>query len=162
MPFVCFCGCEPRKIVAPETKMDFRKADPTYVNFVPKTCVEAIDLFRRHRDMGLKSALYPECFVHCARQLPDKELDMFHRYIVQPTGDIAKGGEKPTAVDAQLEKERLHLLTEACRRDLAACKIEEMPTEAMSDVDTDPEPMSQDDEKNPESMSTEDYVRIIT
>ena len=45
--------------------MDFRRADPTYVNFVPRTCVDAIDLFQRHRALGLMSNMYPECFVHC-------------------------------------------------------------------------------------------------
>ena len=139
--------------------MDFRKADPSYVNFVPKTCVEAIDLFRRHRTLGLTTALYPECFVHCAKQLPDKELDMFHRYIICPEGDIEKGGEKPTEIDAQLEKERLQLLSEACRRDLAP--LAEM---SIDDASTT-EPMSQEDEKSPDasmSMTAEEYVQIST
>ena len=35
-----------KKIATKEkVKMDFRRADPKYVNFVPKTCVDAIDLF---------------------------------------------------------------------------------------------------------------------
>ena len=69
--------------------MDFRKADPTYVNFKPRTCMEAIDLFDRHRRLGLTADLYPECFVHCARALPDAEVDLFHRFIVNPDGDVA-------------------------------------------------------------------------
>ena len=97
--------------------MDFRRADPRYVNFIPTTCVDAIDLFDRHRKLGLTPDLYPECFVHCARALKGKELDYFHRYIVCPTGDIAKGGEGPTEVDKQLEKERQQLLREAAARD---------------------------------------------
>ena len=63
--------------------MDFRKADPSYVNFVPKTCVEAIDLFRRHRTLGMATEL-------CAKQLPDKELDMFHRSSAR-TGTSKRG-----------------------------------------------------------------------
>ena len=97
--------------------MDFRRADPRYVNFIPTTCVDAIDLFDRHRKLGLTPDLYPECFVHCARALKGKELDYFHRYIVCPSGDIAKGGEGPTEVDKQLEKERQQLLREAAARD---------------------------------------------
>ena len=97
--------------------MDFRRADPRYVNFIPTTCVDAIDLFDRHRKLGLTPDLYPECFVHCARALKGEELDNFHRYIVCPTGDIAKGGEGPTEVDKQLEKERQQLLREAAARD---------------------------------------------
>ncbi len=97
--------------------MDFRRADPRYVNFIPTTCVDAIDLFDRHRKLGLTPDLYPECFVHCARALKGEELDYFHRYIICPTGDIEKGGEGPTEVDRQLEKERQLLLCEAAARD---------------------------------------------
>ena len=97
--------------------MDFRRADPNYVNFVPRTCADAIDLFNRHRNLGLTADLYPECFVHCARALEGVELDKFHRFIVQPSGDITRGGEAPTIVDAELEKERQLLLKEAEIRD---------------------------------------------
>ena len=146
--------------------MDFRRADPTYVNFVPLTCADAIDLFNRHRNLGLTANLYPECFVHCAKSLPDDELDKFHRFIVQPTGDIAKGGEKPTTIDVQLEKERLQLLAEAAGRDLqtkrtsealrcvAALTIEEEKSdESMGAMS------QQDDEKVPDSIPDE-YVTL--
>ena len=134
--------------------MDFRRADPTYVNFVPLTCADAIDLFNRHRNLGLTADLYPECFVHCAKSLPDDELDKFHRFIVQPTGDIAKGGEKPTTIDVQLEKERLQLLAEAAGRDLAALTIEEEKSdESMGAMS------QQDDEKVPDSTPDE-YVTL--
>ena len=122
--------------------MDFRKADPTYVNFVPTTCAEAIDLFCRHKNLGLPTNLYPECFIHCARKLPGEELDNFHRYIVAPRGDVGHGGEKETIIDVELEKERVLLLKEAEERDMP--KI----------VEEDPEPslaLDQEDEKSPES-----------
>jgi len=150
MPFVCgfVCGSKPRKKRPPKRKaaMDFRRADPHYVNFVPKTVEDAIDLFNRHRNLGLTADLYPECFVHCARALPPKELDKFHRFIVQPGGDISKGGEKPSLIDAELEKERQLLLQEAEIRDgIQNLTIqEESPTE----------PMSEDDEKSAE------YIKI--
>ena len=96
MPFLCVCGsfAVKKKVRVRQKKMltDFRRADRRFVNFVPKTCVDAIDLFTRHRDMGLSPGNYPECFVHCARALPDEELDKFHRFIVNPNGDIQKGG----------------------------------------------------------------------
>jgi hypothetical protein len=140
--------------------MDFRRADPTYVNWVPKTCMDAIDLFNRHRDLGLTADLYPECFVHCARALPGPELDKFHRFIVTPSGDIGSGGEKPTVVDQQLENERQALLKEAEIRDsLANITIEEehfeSPTEPMSEDEKSPEPMSEE-EKSAE------YIKIIS
>ena len=106
--------------------MDFRRAGPNFVNFVPRTCFDAVDLFNRHRKLGLTADMYPECFVHCAKELPDEELDKFHRFIINPNQDITKGGEKPTLVDAQLEEERRQLLREAQARDkLALLTIDE-------------------------------------
>ena len=142
--------------------MDFRRADPTYVNWVPKTCMDAIDLFNRHRDLGLTADLYPECFVHCARALPPAELDMFHRFIVTPSGDISSGGETPTLVDHQLEKERQVLLKEAEIRDsLAHLTIDEEDHFSEAFVESSTEPMSCDDEKwcGPEEKSAE-YIKI--
>jgi len=146
--------------------MDFRRADPQYVNFVPKTVEDAIDLFNRHRNLGLTADLYPECFVHCARALPPEELDKFHRFIVQPGGDISKGGEKPTLVDVELEKERQLLLKEAEIRDgLQNLTIQE---ECPTDDEKCPTeiPMSEDDEKCPtEPMSEDDgaeYIKITS
>ena len=109
--------------------MDFRKADPRYVNFVPETCTDAIDLFNRHRALGLQPQLFPECFVHCARKLGGTELDNFHRWIVSPQGDITKGGEKPTNVDVELEREREQLLKEAESRDMPRIEEEEEKTQ---------------------------------
>jgi len=129
--------------------MDFRRADPTYVNFVPRTCVDAIDLFNRHRNLGLTADLYPECFVHCARALPDEELDKFHRFIVTPSGDIVKGGENPTLVDAELEKERLQLLKEAEVRDkLQVLSIKEEEPECIPMSDVECPTTSQEEEKS--------------
>ena len=125
------------------SKVDFRRADPTFVNFVPKTAAEAVDLFNRHRSKGLATALYPECFIHCARKLPDGELDKFHRFIVNPAGDIEEGGEKPTQIDAELERERAQLLEESQIRDIKACTIAEESEELTPDC-------SQEDEKTAE------------
>ena len=131
MPFVCgfVCGTTHKKKKRKLVKNNmFRRADPNFVNFVPKTCEEAIDLFTRHRRLGLTADLYPECFVHCARKLPDAELDKFHRFIVTPVDDFDKGGEKPTLVDKQLEEERQQLLKEAEARDKGNETITEEPS----------------------------------
>ena len=144
MPFVCACSCgTPKKKMHGKVKMDFRRADPQYVNFVPRTCMDAIDLFNRHRNLGLTADLYPECFVHCARALPEAELDKFHRFIICPDGDITKGGEQPSLVDVEIERERQLLLKEAKVRDLAALSIAE-EKEC---------PMSDSEEKSPMSIS---------
>jgi len=137
MPFVCAFVCgkkhKKKKPNQRKKKMDFRRADPNFVNFVPRTCFDAVDLFNRHRKLGLTADLYPECFVHCAKSLPNDELDKFHRFIVNPNQDITKGGEKPTLVDKQLEEERLQLVKEAQARDkLALLTIEEDAADAMS------------------------------
>ena len=157
MPFVCgfVCGTKPRKKeTLTKQTMDFRRADPTYVNFVPRTCVDAIDLFNRHRSLGLTADLYPECFVHCAKSLPDGELDKFHRFIVQPAGDIAQGGETPTTTDVAIEKERQQLIAECNARDLlSALTIEEEKSdESMGAMS------SQDDEKVP--SIPDEYVTL--
>ena len=160
--------------------MDFRRADPNYVNFVPKTCVDAIDLFNRHRNLGLTADLYPECFVHCARALPGPELDMFHRFIVTPNGDIEKGGEKPTQVDVELEKERKLLLEESEARDglamltikedyLAGDGVTHVPQQSWErESPTEPMSVSQEDEKCPTEPMSEDeeksaeYIKITS
>ena len=109
--------------------MDFRRADPNFVNFVPRTCFDAIDLFNRHRKLGLTADLYPECFVHCAKSLPGEEIDKFHRFIINPNEDITKGGEKPTLLDKELDEERQQLLKDK----LALLSIvEEAPDSQMS------------------------------
>lgn len=157
MPFVCgfVCVNKSRKKTLSKNKatMDFRRADPKYVNFTPKNCFDAIDLFNRHRNLGLSSALFPECFVHCARALPAEELDKFHRFIINPNGDIETGGEKPSAVDKEIEEERAELEQEAINRDMENLTIdEEGPTE-----------MSQEDEKVADSVSEcmeEEYIKI--
>ena len=131
---------------------DFRRADPRYVNFVPRTCADAIDLFVRHKNLGLSVNLYPECFVHCAASLKGVELDNFEKWIVQPTGDITGGGEHRTLVDKQLETERLKLLKEAELRDLEQ-KTEELTITVIEEED---EKMPQDDEK----MSEADYMLL--
>ena len=113
---------------------DFRRADPRYVNFVPRTCADAIDLFVRHKNLGLSVNLYPECFVHCAAALKGVELDNFEKWIVQPTGDISTGGEHRTLVDKQLETERLKLLKEAELRDLEQ-KTEELTITVIEEED---------------------------
>ena len=79
--------------------------------------------------------MYPECFVHCARKLPDAEIDKFHRFIVTPVDDFDKGGEKPTLVDNQLEEERQQLIKEAESRDKASETITEEEEEELDSLE---------------------------
>ena len=166
MPCICgfVCGSPPRKKISRETKMDFRKADPNYVKFTPATCMEAIDLFNRHRRLGLTADLYPECFVHCARALPDEELDMFHRFIINPDGDITKGGEKLTGVDRELEAERRQLVEEAERRDLPAIEEDEKtPDSDMLEALRNIKEPSVESPTESKSDDTEDsYLNVLT
>ena len=160
MPLFCLlaCGSKPRKKHVPTTKgkmmltQDFRRADPNYVNFVPRTCADAIDLFMRHQRLGLKPDLYPECFVHCAKELPDLEIDKFHRWLVQPSGDITSGGEKPTETDAELEAERKQLLAESETRDAIST--------AMSTCSLQPVPEEKEEQKEDVPMLDDDFMMI--
>ena len=63
-----------------------RKADPSFVNFKPRTAVEAVDRFSRCRKNGLKGVLVPECLIECSRHLPETELDLFEDWILNPGG----------------------------------------------------------------------------
>ena len=140
---------------------DFRRADPTFVNFVPRTAADAIDLFNRHRNMGLRPALFPECFVHVCKGVSDSEIDKFHRWVVSPDGDVTKGGEQPTPIDVAIEHERLRLLHEAQARDELPMIFEMDDEKVPMDQDDEKVPMDQDDEKVPmdeddEKMSISD------
>ena len=40
---------------------DFRKADPTYTNFQPRTAEEAINKFYRRKNLGVPPTFGPRC-----------------------------------------------------------------------------------------------------
>ena len=108
---------------------DYRKADPSYVGFVPKTAAEAIDLFCRYRKLGVQPSQWPETFVHVCRDLPDPELDRFQEWLICPQGP-ATG---PTYVPCpEIEAERKQLLQEAEARD------------RMADIDEDDEKLDEE------------------
>ena len=94
--------------------MDFRKADPSYVGFVPKTAAEAIDLFCRYRKLGVSPNQWPETFVHVCRELPEPEIDRFQEWLICPQGPATGQTFVPCP---EVEAERLKLLKEAEARD---------------------------------------------
>ena len=94
--------------------MDFRKADPNYVGFVPKTAHEAIDLFCRYRRVGVLPSQWPETFVHVSRALPGEELDQFGEWLICPQGPATGQTYEPCP---EIEAERKQLLKEAQSRD---------------------------------------------
>ena len=97
---------------------DYRKSDPEYTAFVPRTASEAIDLFTRYRKLGVPPSQWPETFCHVSRALPDPELDRFHEWLVCPQGSRAG----PTYVPCpEIEKVRVQLAAEADARDVAPC-----------------------------------------
>ena len=108
--------------------MDFRKADPSYLGFVPTTAAEAIDLFCRHRKMGVPPSQWPETFVHVCRELPEPEIDRFQEWLICPQGP-ATG---PTFVPCpEIEAERKQLLKEAEARDRMDIEEDEKIDEEM-------------------------------
>ena len=96
---------------------DFRKSDPTYVNWKPATASEAIDKFYRQRNLGVPPHLWPEVFVDCASELSDTELGKFEAWLVNPQGKDLQA-PTTTTVDIENEKERKQLLAEAKSRNL--------------------------------------------
>lgn len=94
---------------------DYRKADPSYVGFVPKTASQAIDLFCRYRKLGVRTNQYPETFCHVSRSLPEGELEKFEAWLIQPQGP----SERTPVYEAspEIETERKLLLEEAIARD---------------------------------------------
>ena len=106
---------------------DFRKADPSYVGFVPKTAAEAIDLFCRYRRLGVRPQYYPETFVHVTRGLNDEEGTRFEEWLVCPQGQPVGPTYEPCP---ETEAERKVLLEEAearDRQDAAAEDDEKLP-----------------------------------
>ena len=124
---------------------DFRKSDPNYVGFVPRTAAEAIDLFHRLLRNGLNPEHYPEAFVHVTRKLNDEEGAKFEAYIIAPQG-VSASAElfKP---DPAIEAERARLAREADARDLA----DKMDVMSIPEIDG----MEVDDEKEMMSRPSE-------
>ena len=140
MVWFCAVGCQKiRENPVPETlKMDFRKADPTYVNFVPATAAEAINKFYRHKSLGVPPHLWPEIFVKCAAKLSGPELAKFESWLVNPEGE-------PTAVDTRVSDRE----NEALRKQLEA------EADARDRMQIDENYMDVDDEKQqPPSSDT--------
>ena len=97
--------------------MDYRKADPNYVNFKPTTAEAAIDKFYRHKKLGVPPSLWPEVFVKCAAALPAAELQKFEEWLVNPQG--TPSGAAVAAIDAEALQLHNKLAAEAERRDMA-------------------------------------------
>ena len=95
---------------------DYRKSDPNYTAFLPTSAAEAIDLFTRHRRLGVPVSLWPETFVHVARGLNDAELDRFQEWLVNPQGPRSTAGPLYEPCP-ETEAERIKLAEEADARD---------------------------------------------
>ena len=125
---------------------DFRKADPKYYGFVPKTASEAIDLFFRLKRNGMHCEHHPEAFVWCTRALPNEEGAKFEEWLIAPQGisDTAPLYQVDPAIDA----ERKRLEKEADARDLAdrmeQLSIPEDSLSPMSGVETHDEKEDED------------------
>ena len=90
MSLSCFSGKTAKNVDSELKRMNYRFADPEYVNFVPKDAMEAILKFRRLQKQGLDPSRYPEAFIECAMALSDKEVSKFEEWIVCPQGEPGK------------------------------------------------------------------------
>ena len=126
---------------------DYRRADPTYINFIPKTAAEAIDLFWRMRRLGLKAENFPEAFVWSSRELNEEEGAKFEEWLVAPQG-VSFTAEVLKKVDPAQEAIRLKLVEEAEERDLKdrmeRLRIEEEDDEKSPISSLDPEQQHMD------------------
>ena len=107
--------------------MDFRKADPTYTEFTPTTAAEAIDLFVRHRNLGVPVSQWPETFIHVSKNLPENELDRFQEWLILPQGPALTG--QMYVPNPEIEAERKRLTKEADKRDRETFVIHEVEEE---------------------------------
>ena len=141
------CGSVPKtakKMSRVFLKMDYRKADPTYVNFVPRTAADAIDKFHRYKKRGVPPNLWPEVFVECATELPEAELDKFEAWLVNPNGACENPATVSKArwvdtVNAENEVVRKQLLKESQARDAPPLILEHYMEEDEKTPDPDPE-----------------------
>lgn len=79
----------------------YRRANPSFTNWVPKTAYEAVDRFTRCQSNGLKALMFPECLIECSKGLPDAELDKFEDWIINPQGlDYSKAVPDSTIAEA--------------------------------------------------------------
>ena len=114
---------------------DFRKADPSYPGFKPRTAA-AIDKFQRHKNLGLPVHLWPECFVECAASLPLPELDKFEAYLVTPSGPPeGRTLQRNDAVETANANVRKQLIAEAERRNMPAVEEKMDVDDEKMDVD---------------------------
>ena len=120
MGWFCFFGTireKKRSCKNKCTMTDFRKSDPTYVNFTPSNASEAIEKFYRQKNLGVPPHLWPEVFVDCASGLTETELGKFEAWLVNPQGQAFQA-PAITQVDVENEKQRKQLLEEATVRNL--------------------------------------------
>ena len=61
-----------------------RRANPKFTNFRPRTAVDAVEQFCRMQRNGLAPERIPEALIQCASCLPDREVDLFEQWIVNP------------------------------------------------------------------------------
>ena len=169
MVWFCATGCTKiRENSVPETlkkaMMDYRKADPTYVNFVPTTAEDAINKFYRHKNLGVPPHLWPEVFVDCAANLPEAELHKFQSWLVNPGGDPT--GPVLKGVDRENEALRAQLLKEAKARDVAQQVVheEEEVTVVIDEnyMDVDDEKVQDDDVSMMVNLSVQDEFEMVT
>ena len=153
MVWFCATGCHKiRENSVPVTKkMDFRKADPTYVNFVPTTAADAINKFYRHKSLGVPPHLWPEVFVECAASLSALEMAKFESWLVNPAGEPT--GADLKQIDAENETLRRKLLKEAQGREADASRIPEMKVDETY--------MAVGDEKSPPEESVEEVSSMM-
>ena len=86
--------------------LKIRKQDPLFINFKPRTAMEAVDRFIRCKNRGLKAHMIPECLIACAQTLDDVETEKFENWIINPDGEIPEAG-KLVRSDVNIRNEKI-------------------------------------------------------
>ena len=68
------------------SNVNFRFADPEYIDFEPKTAEEAILKFRRLQ-ASIEAWMFPETLIKCGGHLPDEEMAKFESWMINPCGE---------------------------------------------------------------------------
>ena len=115
------------------SNVNFRLADPEYIDFEPKTVEEAILKFRRLQSKGIEAWMFPETLIKCGGKLPDEEMAKFEDWMINPAGepdanamDVRDFLKAQAALDAKHGRNDMPALQE-CQDDEKTQDDEAMP-----------------------------------
>jgi len=136
------------------SNVNFRFADPEYIDFEPKTVEEAILKFRRLQSKGIEAWMFPETLIKCGGKLPDEEMAKFEDWMINPAGepdasavDVRDFLKAQAALDAKHGRNAMPALQESSQDDE---KVPDMPKLVRQESGPVQQQQQPADEKGPE------------